>query len=178
MELLNNIFVEAKYIRFLKWVLLISVFTVGFALALINGNIDDILAADNTGICICIFIVFCYCSVSCGKATLFAESNKLTPLECVHYHTDYNYWSSAFVKMGFIGTVIGFMALIAAMGAVDHSKPESIKAAQDGLVSGASVALYTTLVGLICSLALQQQTKNFGKAYNIVGEELSVGSDD
>ncbi|MBX2867347.1 MAG: MotA/TolQ/ExbB proton channel family protein [Acidiferrobacterales bacterium] len=62
--------------------------------------------------------------------------------------------SDALIRLGLIGTVIGFILML---GAVYQLKDEDVSVLQDLLGSmgeGMQVALYTTLTGISCSLAI------------------------
>jgi len=62
-----------------------------------------------------------------------------------------------------IGTVIGFITMLAGFANVDLSDSQSAQDLIINLGSGMSTALYTTLSGLICSLLLKVQCFNMEK---------------
>tara|TARA_R110002020_G_scaffold29767_11_gene94011 strand:- start:12806 stop:13207 length:402 start_codon:yes stop_codon:yes gene_type:complete len=66
--------------------------------------------------------------------------------------------AEACLALGMIGTLTGFLLMLgAAFGNLVISDPASIQLAISSMAIGMSTALYTTLVGLICSLLLKVQ---------------------
>ena len=74
--------------------------------------------------------------------------------------------SNTLVILGLIGTVIGFIIALSGVDGSVSSNPEEVSKMVSTLIQGMSVALYTTLVGSICSVWL-----------NICFQILSTGSD-
>lgn len=63
--------------------------------------------------------------------------------------------------LGMIGTVAGFLLMLgAAFTNIDVSSSESMQLVISNMALGMSTALYTTLVGLVCSLLLKIQLVN------------------
>ena len=73
--------------------------------------------------------------------------------------------SNTLVILGLIGTVIGFIIALSGVDGSVSSNPEEVSKMVSTLIQGMSVALYTTLVGSICSVWL-----------NICFQILSTGS--
>ena len=66
--------------------------------------------------------------------------------------------AEACLALGMIGTLTGFLLMLGAtFGNLVISDPASIQSAISSMAIGMSTALYTTLVGLICSLLLKVQ---------------------
>ena len=62
--------------------------------------------------------------------------------------------ANTLVILGLIGTVIGFIIALAGVDGSVSSNPEEVSKMVSTLIQGMSVALYTTLVGSICSVWL------------------------
>jgi hypothetical protein len=62
--------------------------------------------------------------------------------------------ANTLVILGLIGTVIGFIIALSGVDGSVSSNPEEVSKMVSTLISGMSVALYTTLVGSICSVWL------------------------
>ena len=62
--------------------------------------------------------------------------------------------SNTLVILGLIGTVIGFIIALSGVDGSVSSNPEEVSKMVSTLIQGMSVALYTTLVGSICSVWL------------------------
>ncbi|MDC1257330.1 MotA/TolQ/ExbB proton channel family protein, partial [bacterium] len=60
--------------------------------------------------------------------------------------------SESMLALGMIGTVAGFILMLGgSFSDIDTSNPETLKTALKSMALGMSTALYTTLVGLVCS---------------------------
>ncbi len=68
------------------------------------------------------------------------------------------------LTIGMIGTVSGFIMMLSGFYTVDVSKVQTIQELIKQLGAGMSTALYTTLVGLICSALLKIQYFNLNQA--------------
>ncbi len=73
--------------------------------------------------------------------------------------------ANTLVILGLIGTVIGFIIALSGVDGSVSSNPDEVSKMVTTLIQGMSVALYTTLVGSICSVWL-----------NICFQVLSTGS--
>ena len=67
-----------------------------------------------------------------------------------------------------IGTVIGFIMMLSGFATVDISNAKTIQDLVKALGVGMSTALYTTLVGLVCSICLKIQYFNLNQAIDKV----------
>lgn len=166
MKWTTKIFSDVKYTHFLKWLLLISLYLSGFVIACLSGEINSIYESDTTYICLGIFILFLWFSYRCGRATLMSEYGSLTEVNAEKFYSRYHLWSGLFTALGFIGTIIGFTMALTSMAGIDPTKPAMMQQALDGFITGAGMALNTTLVGLICSIALVLQNNNFMESVN------------
>ena len=61
------------------------------------------------------------------------------------------------LKLGLLGTVIGFILMLQPISELNDTSPEELKLALSSMSSGMAVALYTTLTGLISSILLRIQ---------------------
>ena len=68
------------------------------------------------------------------------------------------------LSIGMVGTVIGFITMMSGFATIDVSDMTTVQDMIKGLGSGMSTALYTTLVGLICSALLKIQYFNLSQA--------------
>ena len=68
-----------------------------------------------------------------------------------------NFISDSLFKLGLLGTIIGFVLMLQPISNVDSFDEISIKNALTGMSGGMSIALFTTLSGLIGSLLLKVQ---------------------
>ena len=74
--------------------------------------------------------------------------------------------AEACLALGMIGTVTGFLLMLnGAFMEIDLSNPTTIQNSLVKMALGMSTALYTTLTGLICSLALKIQLVNVENEY-------------
>jgi hypothetical protein len=65
--------------------------------------------------------------------------------------------SDALLKLGLLGTVIGFILMLAPIAGLDAADRASVKSSMGLMSDGMAVAMYTTLTGLIGSILLQTQ---------------------
>src|SRR5499433_44522 len=65
--------------------------------------------------------------------------------------------SDALLKLGLLGTVIGFILMLAPIAGLDAADRASVKSSMGLMSDGMAVAMYTTLSGLIGSILLQTQ---------------------
>jgi MotA/TolQ/ExbB proton channel family len=65
--------------------------------------------------------------------------------------------SDALLKLGLLGTIIGFILMLAPIAGLDAADRASVKSSMGLMSDGMAVAMYTTLSGLIGSILLQTQ---------------------
>jgi len=65
--------------------------------------------------------------------------------------------SDALMKLGLLGTIIGFILMLAPIAGLDAADKASIKNSMGLMSDGMAVAMYTTLTGLIGAILLQTQ---------------------
>lgn len=61
------------------------------------------------------------------------------------------------MKLGLLGTVVGFIIMLAPIAALDASDKATMKSSMGLMSEGMAVAMYTTLVGLVGSILLRIQ---------------------
>lgn len=75
--------------------------------------------------------------------------------EVTHGPHETAWWfAAAALKLGLLGTVVGFIVMAAQIGAVASFELDQIQTLLKHMTSGMAIALYTTLVGLIGNLWL------------------------
>jgi hypothetical protein len=85
------------------------------------------------------------------------------------------YAGDSLIKLGLLGTIIGFIMMLAPIAGLDASDHASVKSSMGLMSDGMAVAMYTTLTGLIGSILVQTQyymldkstAKLFGIATNL-----------
>ena len=65
--------------------------------------------------------------------------------------------SDALMKLGLLGTIVGFILMLAPIAGLDAADHVSVKNSMGLMSDGMAVAMYTTLTGLIGSVLLQMQ---------------------
>ena len=65
--------------------------------------------------------------------------------------------SDALMKLGLLGTIIGFILMLAPIAGLDAADRASVRSSMGLMSDGMAVAMYTTLTGLIGSVLLQAQ---------------------
>jgi len=72
--------------------------------------------------------------------------------------------SDALVKLGLLGTIIGFIMMLEPVASIEDFDVEHLKRALTAMTGGMAVALFTTLTGLIGSTLLKLQYQIIDKA--------------
>lgn len=65
--------------------------------------------------------------------------------------------SDALMKLGLLGTIIGFILMLAPIAGLDVADRASVKTSMGLMSDGMAVAMYTTLAGLVSSILIQAQ---------------------
>jgi hypothetical protein len=74
------------------------------------------------------------------------------------------YAGDALMKLGLLGTVIGFILMLAPIAGLDAADRVSVRTSMGLMSDGMAVAMYTTLTGLIGSILVQTQYYMLDKA--------------
>src|SRR5260370_13765285 len=72
--------------------------------------------------------------------------------------------SDALMKLGLLGTIIGFILMLAPIAGLDAADRASVKSSMGLMSDGMAVAMYTTLSGLVGSILVQTQYYMLGGA--------------
>lgn len=129
----------------------------GFSLlivAYINEWVSTVLSADTTNIIIpVIFGVFIWGTILCGH-NIWKYSKNIINDKSFSTYTFVRYLANSLVLLGLIGTVMGFIVALSGVDPLTVSNIDSITPMVATLISGMSIALYTTLVGSIFNIWL------------------------
>jgi hypothetical protein len=68
-----------------------------------------------------------------------------------------NFAADSLMKLGLLGTIIGFIIMLAPIAGLDVSDKSVLKASMGVMSEGMAVAMYTTLAGLVGSILLKLQ---------------------
>jgi MotA/TolQ/ExbB proton channel family len=68
-----------------------------------------------------------------------------------------SYASDSLMKLGLLGTIIGFILMLAPVAGLDVGDRASVKTSMGLMSDGMAVAMYTTLTGLVGSILVQTQ---------------------
>jgi MotA/TolQ/ExbB proton channel family len=74
------------------------------------------------------------------------------------------YASDSLMKLGLLGTIIGFIMMLGPIAGLDAADHASVKSSMGLMSDGMAVAMYTTLTGLIGSILVQTQYYMLDKA--------------
>src|SRR6202000_512405 len=65
--------------------------------------------------------------------------------------------SDALMKLGLLGTIVGFILMLAPVAGLDVADHASVKGSMGLMSDGMAVAMYTTLTGLVGAILVQTQ---------------------
>ena len=65
--------------------------------------------------------------------------------------------SDTLMKLGLLGTIVGFILMLAPIGGLDMENREAVHSSMSLMSAGMAVAMYTTLAGLVGSILLRIQ---------------------
>ena len=168
-----------KHTLFLRWWFIVTLIGIGAFFAGRFGVFREINEKDITRLSFVIFAGFVFMSAWCGLKTFrlssllnksFRGEGELSESEEQELDRISNLeevgWFAAgtFTSVGMIGTVIGMIWALTGFIDVNISEVTSVQRLIRSMVFGVSTALYTTLVGLICSTLLKLQYFNLGHA--------------
>ena len=160
-----------KHLLFLRWWVIACLTGVAGYFAHQFGAFQEILNEDWTFISPTIAALFVFMSLWCGLKTFLLSfrinRNRITPDKLVEIEAQEDIgWFAAesFQVLGFIGTICGMIYALKGFVGVDFADISAIQTLVSNLVSGVSVAFYTTLTGLVASLLLKMQYFNLSYA--------------
>ena len=150
-------------VSLLKWWLIFCVVVLGLIICLYFNVHQELYKADVTRLSFFILTIFLGTSVWIGRKTYQ-----------VGVHHDYNqksdvgwFIAEACLALGMVGTVTGFLLMLGtAFENVDVSNAITLQQALSDMAIGMSTALWTTLVGLVCSLIIKVQLVNLEVVLN------------
>ena len=147
----------------LKWWLIFCLILLGMCTCVYFNIHKELFAADVTRLSFLIISIFIFTSIWIGIKTYR-----------VGIQQDYNqksdvgwFVSESCLALGMVGTVTGFLIMLGtAFANVDVTNATTLQQALSDMATGMSTALWTTLVGLVCSLIIKVQLVNLEVALN------------
>ena len=140
----------------LRWWLIFCLTILAGGIAIYFDIHKELYKADQTKISFLILTIFVLTSIWIGVITKLQDRT----VELGWFIAE------ACLALGMIGTVTGFLLMLnGAFTQIDLSNPTTIQNSLVNMALGMSTALYTTLTGLICSLALKIQLVNVENEY-------------
>jgi len=147
---------------FLKWwlmILLVAIFT-GFCF--FSNVFHTVWDNDVTKLSFLILSLFYIQSVICGIQTwsvgYYGENIDILRGKDIRESIESGWFmSDLFLSIGMVGTVIGFISMLGGFSSLNVDDTQTVQALIRDLGLGMSTALYTTLVGLVCSVLLKIQ---------------------
>jgi hypothetical protein len=145
-------------VTLLRWWLIFSLMVVGTSISVYFGIHIQLYNSDVTHLSFFILAITLVTSLWIGVKTYQFNIKR-----------DFSYsievgWfiAEACLVLGMIGTVTGFLLMLGtAFANIDVTNSLTLQQALSDMAIGMSTALWTTLVGLICSLILKVQLINF-----------------
>ena len=166
-----------KHTLFLKWWLFVTIIAVGFVFAGFQGFVETIWEQDSIKLSFLLLVIFIKMSAWCGYKTWtlsrFIDEKKEDKhiVEKIEHLMEVGWFTSDLcLTIGMIGTVIGFIMMLSGFTTVDTADAKTVQDLIKTLGVGMSTALYTTLMGLICSAGLKVQYFNLSQAIDKVRE--------
>jgi len=155
-----------KNLPYLKWWLTFVMICLGATASWYFGLISNINDADFTKISFLIYAMFIFYTVQTGINTKKACANSLADSYDALCRKNESGWfvASLLTGLGMVGTVAGFIYMLGT--SFDSLRADSAAGMLSALTqmgTGMSTALYTTGVGLVCSLLLKIQLFNLSQ---------------
>jgi len=151
----------------LKWWITISLIGFGFALIFFTGLVQTINKADVTKLSFVIGGLFIYFSLRVGVNVYRMSAVRVTAdmgKAARKFFDLATFAAKIFLDLGMIGTVIGFIYMLAtSFGSIELASTSTLKLALQNMGTGMSTALYTTAAGLVFSVLLRIQLYPFDK---------------
>ena len=140
----------------LRWWLIFCLSILAGGIAIYFDIHNELYQSDQTKISFLILVIFFLTSLWIGWVTKLQDRT----VEIGWFIAE------ACLALGMIGTVTGFLLMLnGAFTEIDLSNTATIQSSLTKMALGMSTALYTTLTGLICSLALKIQLVNVENEY-------------
>jgi len=139
---------------FLKWWILFTAQLCCLWAAWDFGVLNIIYEVDKSFISFAILLIHFIATIWIG--------NKSRNIHEAPFDTSQGYFiCETFLKLGMIGTVIGFIIAFSNFSSLDVSNIESMRVVLTTMATGIGTALWTTLVGLVCNTILKLQLINY-----------------
>ena len=147
----------------LKWWLIFCLTILGLCTCVYFNIHKDLYAADVTRLSYLIISIFLCTSIWIGTKTY-----KVGIQQDYNQKSDVGWFiSESCLALGMVGTVTGFLIMLGtAFANVDVTNSATLQQALSDMATGMSTALWTTLVGLVCSLIIKVQLVNLEVALN------------
>lgn len=97
--------------------------------------------------------------------------------ELVNRHAFGHFVSDALIKLGLLGTIVGFILMLLPVSEIEAFEPALMQQLLAGMGEGMAVALYTTLAGLVTSTLLKLQYHVLDAAAADLATRLGVLAD-
>ncbi|NNU41994.1 MotA/TolQ/ExbB proton channel family protein [Ramlibacter montanisoli] len=150
-------------VSYLRWWLLFLCSGVGLVLAAISGHLGAMWNIDAHKISSITVATYFLVTVFIGRLTWRIARGDRT--WHVRYQEGYDYAVTLMTMLGLIGTVVGFMELLAtSFGSLASADVTQAREAIGTLTAGSSTALVNTLVGLLGAVGLKLQVINLNLA--------------
>ena len=148
---------------FLKWWLIFCLSLLGIGVAVYFDMHEILYKADQTKLSFVIFGILVITSIWIGQKTYMVGIKQ-------DYEQDDDvgwFIAESCLALGMVGTVTGFLLMLGtAFANIDVTDATSLQNALSSMAIGMSTALYTTLMGLICSLIIKVQLVNLQVTLN------------
>ena len=150
-------------ISILKWWLIVCLTMLGMGICVYFNVHTNIYNADVTKLSFLIIVIFICTSIWIGNKTYIVGV-----LEDYDQRPDVGWFiAEACLALGMVGTVTGCLLMLGtAYANVDVTNSVTLQNALSEMAVGMSTALYTTLIGLVCSLIIKVQLVNLEVALN------------
>ena len=147
----------------LKWWLIFCLIVLGLCTCFYFDVHKNLYESDITRLSYLIISIFLCTSIWIGTKTY-----KVGILQDYEQRTDVGWFvSESCLALGMVGTVTGFLIMLGtAFANVDVTNAVTLQQALSDMAIGMSTALWTTLVGLVCSLIIKVQLVNLEVALN------------
>ena len=147
----------------LKWWLIFCLIVLGIGTCFYFDVHKSLHESDITRLSYLIIFIFLCTSIWIGTKTY-----KVGILQDYEQKSDVGWFiSESCLALGMVGTVTGFLIMLGtAFENVDVTNAATLQQALADMATGMSTALWTTLVGLVCSLIIKVQLVNLEVALN------------
>ena len=150
-------------IHVLKWWLIFCLTMLGIGICVYFNLHINLYESDITKISYLILLIFICTSIWIGNKTYLVDK-----LQDYDQKADVGWFvAESCLALGMVGTVTGFLIMLGtAFSNIDVTNSATLQQALSDMAIGMSTALYTTLIGLVCSLIIKVQLVNLEVALN------------